>query len=804
MDIPNFFKHLPGNIPKPSAFLTPKDVEKEARARAAKLFQHRDLLEKIVERHEETIRTRWGKKTRSQKRKVLLEAWPGMSSEHRPDVAAWKKHSTSDTKEAYMWPYINLEDLTKTKTLLIMLHYRGRNQPHEFVRSDLEQAALGEASGATMRGFLDEYTMLFADRKTPKSYVKLISWDDDDDAFESMTNGIGMHPGHGLQALEIQERIWSFLVKCCQILLQDIQSMTKSPVLPNPGPPITQDLDVASLQIKSFEAPYRTPTHLDFARLKTLASEERNWREEHLWSLREDPSYFAEMMHEQAEHRPEMLLDTLRNEHPLLKEPGRPLFWNRVIGNVVIQAYFGFATFDEVLKQINNVANIYEKRKATLKPDEDLPADLLSAFQHLRFLLGAARTDIVNCLKIELFASPPLRPFCRREPHDPKSDVIRSAYCPPLQEHAVHRLMPLFDILFDDQQLFVFGLHTVTDEIERLTAKDPAVAALLTPRIASRLSSLSVVSECLQQIHFFQPWARKIEDGMDSKACELQKQYNRTFKGWLPILNAKFEGSQIYRYADPTDGKFNYPTDRRQNKQNVETMRESEANLDILWRAVDRHYRSRSANSQHDMVAHMLRSNRKIQRTPVWVEPGKKKRRRRKKVTIVEPPMVHLYRPSSSVYQEFSKPITGDFVDVALDEPSVESKTDGDVAPGSKAETPTSAPDEATEHPETFAVGKRSHRVSSNISHSLSDPNQPAEVPWNDFMHAIVNMGFSAEKPHGSTWSFAPRKIGLRAENSIQFREPHVSSDIPFLWAKRIQQRLARAYGWVGGVFKAA
>ena len=119
----------------PSAFLTPEGVQKEARERAAKIFQNHEVLEKIIERHEETIRKRWSKKSNAQKKKILLEAWPSMCSQHRPDVAAWRQQPDSNSREAYMWPYINLEDLTKTKSLLLMLHYRGRYQRHVFVHS---------------------------------------------------------------------------------------------------------------------------------------------------------------------------------------------------------------------------------------------------------------------------------------------------------------------------------------------------------------------------------------------------------------------------------------------------------------------------------------------------------------------------------------------------------------------------------------------------------------------------------------------------------------------------------------------
>jgi hypothetical protein len=43
-----------------------------------------------------------------------------------------------------MWPYINLEDLTKGKLFLLMLNSRGRNQPYHFAQADFEACHFGE------------------------------------------------------------------------------------------------------------------------------------------------------------------------------------------------------------------------------------------------------------------------------------------------------------------------------------------------------------------------------------------------------------------------------------------------------------------------------------------------------------------------------------------------------------------------------------------------------------------------------------------------------------------------------------
>lgn len=61
----------------PSSFPSPEEVEKEARSRAAKLFESHEVLRTIIERHELTLRTRWGKKSNAQKKKDSLRgmAW---------------------------------------------------------------------------------------------------------------------------------------------------------------------------------------------------------------------------------------------------------------------------------------------------------------------------------------------------------------------------------------------------------------------------------------------------------------------------------------------------------------------------------------------------------------------------------------------------------------------------------------------------------------------------------------------------------------------------------------------------------
>lgn len=90
-DPASFFKAIgagPGALPMPK-IKEPAEVRQEARGRSDRIFTSYETLNKILERHEDTIRKRWIKKTRPQRLKVLLNAWPNMAAVHRPDFEAF-------------------------------------------------------------------------------------------------------------------------------------------------------------------------------------------------------------------------------------------------------------------------------------------------------------------------------------------------------------------------------------------------------------------------------------------------------------------------------------------------------------------------------------------------------------------------------------------------------------------------------------------------------------------------------------------------------------------------------------------
>jgi hypothetical protein len=91
-----------------------------------------------------------------------------------------------------------------------------------------------------------------------------------------------MHPSQGLIALEIQQRIWNFLVTWSKVLLKDLSPLTEGEIVSNPGPPTSQETAFTSLKIIAIEAPYRAPARLNLTRLKAITYAERNLKEDHL------------------------------------------------------------------------------------------------------------------------------------------------------------------------------------------------------------------------------------------------------------------------------------------------------------------------------------------------------------------------------------------------------------------------------------------------------------------------------------------------------------------------------------------
>lgn len=793
------------SLPKPSSFPTPGEVRNEARKRVTKIFKDWTLLNHIVQRQEATIRKRWLKKTREQRKNTLLSVWPNMSASHRPDMEAFfreKSTSTAVSREAYLWPHINQEDLLKPKLFLIFLNARARNFPSAFSAADHTSFRFATTSRKVTAAFLNEYTMMFTGRNTPETYGQLYSWDDHSDAATWLFSLRGVHPGYGLQILEVQERIYHFLLECCLRILHEMPReslmVDVSPIEPEPPVLSIAEGGSNSLAAVAAMAPYRLPASLNLAHLQDLVAAKRSATEDHIWSLREDPGYFADFILDMKEHRQELLPDTQGRQHSLMRPYPNKIFWDRVAGGVISEAYFYLEIWDDLHSQIGKVMSLKQKHEDAIRYEDDLPNELQEAFLELEFSLSQYAKGPIQALKTIVVASPPLRASFVRMPEEGNRNIIRVVQKPGSATNRTQsRLMWLFQTLWDDQQRHLCGLSTLLDEMERLVENDPKARNLFSSRVASMVSDLMLISECQRQISLYEPWASVFENEIGTRQDEFKAKYiQRTSR--LQELDTALKQTSLGD-ADPSDSKFFYPVEKRRTKENTEAMQKAERTLDTFWEKLDRVILQKVDLSRHGPLVRLLSDPRILHRTPDWVQP--------------DPAVPPTNRQKENRLEESDKPLSRLFFD---NEHRTESKVDSGVKAPKKTKaktrgvaltTPSSdepsrplAASQSVDTQPTFTVDKRALKVFSTLFYNPSSSAQPGEIPWNDFLHAMSVTGFAMEKLYGSVWHFMPSNLDV--ERSIQFHEPHPTNKIPFKTARRFGRRLFRAYGWRGDMFK--
>ncbi|KAI1175015.1 hypothetical protein F4777DRAFT_350858 [Nemania sp. FL0916] len=800
-------------VPK-AHIATPAEVRTQAKTRSESIYASYTLLHEMLLFHELTIQKRWAKKTRQQRQKTLLDNWPGMAPTHRPDFAAFRRTNRGDGRsnvpgdefrDHYMWPYINQEDLLLPKSLLLLLNARGRNPPPAFASADFKALQLGTVSKNVAADFLNCYVMILHGAQDAREYGKLIAWDDHPDAFDWLHTRKQFLPGEGLLVLEAQDRLLKFLVGCCRQILSDI--LSKPTTTPNltvqPEPYLKTEQESSgfeSLAVMAAEAPYRLPSRLDLQRIELVLGGRVAAAEDHLWALREDPGYFLEQLIEVKEHRQELLKDTYGNDHPVLKTVHQDIFWARVCGTLPTESYLSLEMFAELHQQAQTLLQLHKKYAREILPMKDLPDEFLSALLKFRHYLYQAAKGPLGSLRHHVVPSTPwARYFVRQPPPDSTTSkiVVMSKGGVRMNDTESNLLWLLQTLWNDDTNLVLFGLTLVVDELGRVLETEPRAKDLVTARIANAISDLAIISQCISQIDTYFPWARGYISALIDREDGIKKEFAERTSQWDLVLSALHEKnlSHIAKLGNPVNQKFVYPIEKRRTKQNVESLRRAEQNLDDFWAAVDRLIHVKCGHLSNSAQQRLLSQPRTIRRTPEWVEPAPSATKSGKEA-VMDPDVEQLYKPLSTIYIGES---AGTSSTTTPSAPKQKTKTKPTTI-GSDVKAAAPAPAEVIEPaPLSIPVDSRALKVFRTLFYNPAASSSPGEVAWTDFLHAMTSTGlFSAEKLYGSSWQFQRREGD---QSRIQFHEPHPRGRIPFVIARRHGRRLNRAFGWVGETF---
>jgi hypothetical protein len=782
------------NLPVPPSFPSPAEVRNKSTAYSKEIFNSWTTLRDILARREEVLRKRWMNKRKEQRQKILLAAWPGMPERHRPDFHELEKtgsRAASRNVEAFKYPHVNQEDLLQGRALLLFLNSRGRNPPHTFAHADLDATHVGQTSKMIVPVFLNEHTMYIAGESDPDGYGRLVSWDDDDDAFMLQQNCLQFQPGTGLLVLEVQSKIYSFLLECCYQIFHDVPrdelASLQLPEQPEPAPIVASSgTSYAQLSSVAAEASYRLPAKLDTHRLVLLVEAKRAAAEDHVWDLREDPGYFASVAVDQAQHRQESLLDTRGQRHPHHDDE---VFWNRVIRSVPIEAYMSFLSWDLLYNYAVRLDDAFQSA-GPLDHDQPLPEKLEAALVDLCFAAEMVSQGLIGELKSSVPASSPVRERFVREPQQPGTAVIRTK-----TKQAVGKdpLLQLFTMLWDADKVFLTQLPNLVDELQRCVDHDPGQKGRMSSCVAGYFSDLALIAQIVRQVKTFFPWAAGLEIEMSpekrspgyAKATEDAATVYRLFREDIT--------PDLARIVVPLSRHLKYPIERAHNESNVDACRQAEDQLDRLWKVVDAHFRKHTHKTLHEMFLGRGVKAREIHRTPEWTPPPK-----------VSPP-ANKEKENEAPSDSFSRLDIEPDKPGKLKEPPVfrasKIKTRGLSHPDSSDATPP-VPDDPTSFSTpplpVFTLPRRAYKVFASLFPTPSNPSQGGEIHWTDFLHAMTSIGFAAEKLYGSVWQFTPPD-GLDGETTntrgIHIHEPHPAPKMGLGTARRVGRRLGRRYG---------
>ena len=783
--------------------ITANEAKRQIKALSNAIFTARDKVQNILKNREVILRRRWAKRSKEQRAKVLRAAWPDIPNNHRPDIqelldtvnpTKTQSSKTLRTDAIYKWPHLSVEDLAHSKTLLLLLNSRGHNSPDVFAHADLESCRLGTVNDKIKTAWLPKYAMVIMGQETPKTYGTLVRLEEEPEAFLLWNAGVHFNVAEGLLILEIQSKLYDFLLHCCLQLFSDVppNDLISIHVVQQPEPEPLESNAASYLDLSSVvaEAPFRVPNTLDTCRLLQLIESKRAAAEDHVWAIQEDPGYFREALVMRARHRKEHLRDEEGNTSPDLDSQD---FWNTVILREVDAAFQGLLQWDSLYEHAKALHYKVPNGFETFDHSQPLPEDVDSIILNMLLLTNSFSIAHKYDLSGAIPASEEMGIHCIRLPDYEGTTVTCIGQTPKSD-----RLMRLFDYMFDadDTALCQVGLDNLVNEVQRLIENNPKQSRRLSPFVSDLFLDLAFVANISRVLVGIFPWAASFERKMNQLVAtpprHSQTMLSKRIYSTLPNVKTKNGVAAEALLPLPIRTSLNYPIHRAYNEHNVDTLRHSEWNLDRFWRGLDCLFYKSMGETLNDILCRCSKVSRVIHRTLPYRPPEP----RSKTPVVLANPTITNFAPEaedptpSSTQKPRTKIKTRGVISTTLG--GADTIVDGVDALATKVTE--------KEAKATFKLKDRALDVFRNMFHlEGSSSHQQGEIHWKDFLHAMTKIGFAAEKLYGSIWHFTRVESGV--SGSFQVHEPHPEKKIPYVMARDIGRRLTHRYGWTASDF---
>lgn len=788
---------------KDVVFMTKEEVDAIAQSRSESILSNWNILRGILSTHEESIRRRWMKKTRKQRQMVLLQAFPKIAKEHNPCFWAMMSGRTRGQlpvecipEEAVYWPHLNLDDLSLPKPFLLMLNARGRNSPECFAMADFSSLSFGLVFSAVPHLYLYGYHMNFNSQRKSAQYAILtpaIPHDIGKD-FARLNSTV---PGEGLHVLKVQAKIMEFLLAMSGIILHDVQglrsSVSRYPNLPEP-PSLLLSFDqtvgeMPSLPDIAAEAVYRVPTATNLGILGELITVRVEAAIDHVWSLRQDPGYFTDAVRQLSFHSKDYDFD-----NRYFYRPKKPLHAWTAAQWTICRAIADVDKWYQIQQRFQTVLSLKGDASDDVANRDlhDWPRPYVEALVMLSMNLNEATLVELHSLRDAVYCSPLTRHFWREDEMERAAKAgaePKVSFLSPKKDYKVPEdlLMALFSLLTIAVPIQQRPVRQEIEHIDRILSSDSNQRAKVAPFTLEVLANVQVLQEINRQLVQYCPWLVHHD--------EMRKEF-------VPHIEQGTQPSILYKNPDklrnvidficglafkeiepPLYALLDYPADKRRTAQSVAQMQLAEANLDRMWAQINESIQTMlDGESLAEFIPALDFAGRVLQRTPDFA--------------VQIPPTIKLDQPSNPGF-------------LAHFQESAANSTHNDFSPARKIKlktrvTNTTDPvpksgDSNTQESQTiskqiFSLKARDHKVFRTLFYQPSQDTTLGQIKWFDFLHAMISVGFKAQKLGGSAWQFTPTTAW--SERGICFQEPHPDSKLSFWVGRHMGGRLTRVYGW--------
>jgi hypothetical protein len=679
----------------------------------------------------------------------------------------------------------------------LYLNTRGHKTPWEFAAIELEFSPMLAMNACEDRDFCSSVMIDFTEAVDPSTYGKLKRFPDDSTENCDNHNKYELCARRSFQVLLIQQRILAFLLACTKAILHDTpdDDLLTSPL--QEAPPIAQILVDKHAEHTSFTnvlniAPYRGWDSMNFSQLRGYIESTCTTQKDHIWALREDPGYFRDTVQEYLDHSLCAIALCCSNQpNPYIRWSGYKAY---IIDKMLHESYESLNGWSELNKWLGEFNELMQEG-ATMQRQ----SRAILEFERVAWDIGSRLlTELFECSRAAPEARKLLRQKCGTSFREYKYEFVG------VTTAAERRVLDVLDFarpkektsLLDWPRLLALHLEMV----DHLLQTSATARRMITGRLLSLLTDLSIITECLRQTSL---WSKSpdVETGKVSACtCKLTMEHTAyvAFNSWVKKALADY--SPPWDMVFPLQGKFHYPEHKKSARDTVTAMCKAEQNLDLFWAAMDSQFEKSTGTAQHQLIRDCLEGSGIMHRTAPWES--------RPVIKVKTATTLNLeYQPIPNQLHSSLTQITGDFDRTTIRDKS-KPKTRGIAKPDLNSIALTAVELHKSTNADiarTYTVDKRTYNIFRTFFGAPSEGVEevPKSAKWADFRRAMVRMGFGVEKLQGSAWQFTP-SADVGSLRGIQFHEPHPDSDITYVIAKRIGRRLGRVYGWHGDMFKLA